>query len=164
MSRIVKRGMKIEHWDSQSGNPDSTVDWTNLLGACSGGDGERGAIRHCDTSRGKTVLMINPLDRAQRCETLLRYRADGEIVSEDPVIQKDIQDTLNLNNPRLKPKRAQVYDLVFRRLGGLQSGYWPRAKLEEELQVWKRRSKKDPLPEYCQVAIYFLEKWLKRKA
>lgn len=162
MRRISLRGMKIEHWNSQSGHPDSTVDWKNLLGACSGGNGERDAIKHCDTSRKNLALTVNPLDRARRCEHLLRYLNNGEIVSDDPAIQEDVHHTLNLNNARLKPKRAQVYDLVFQRLGGSESGYWPRAKIEEELQAWKRRSKKDPLPEYCEVAIYVLEKKLKR--
>lgn len=162
MQRITKRGMKIEHWDSQSGNPESTVDWNNLLGACKGGDGEPGAIRHCDTSRGNTPLTVNPLDRTRRCEELIRYLANGEILSEDPAIQRDLHETLRLNNAALTPKRAQVYDLVFRRLKATGDGYWPRERIEAELRAWKRRNRKEPLREYCQVAIYVLEKRLKR--
>lgn len=162
MRRIARRSMKIEHWDSQSGSPDSTVDWQNLLGACTGGEGEPKAMRHCDTARGNTPLTINPLDRTRRCEDLLHYRADGEIFSNNADVQRDIESTLNLNNARLLPKRAQVYDLVFRRLAMGGEGYWPRERVEEELKRWKRKNKKEPLQEFCQVAIYILEKKLKR--
>src|SRR5262245_46228426 len=56
MGRITAQTMKNEHWASQSDNEESTVDWNNLMGACKGGDGERRAIRHCDTARGNTPL------------------------------------------------------------------------------------------------------------
>lgn len=168
MQRIALRSMKIEHWASQSEHPDRTVDWDNLLGACPGGDGERDAIRHCDTSRGETSLTVNPLDRARRCEQLIRYLPNGEILSKDPAVQLDIQETLNLNNERLKPKRAQVYDILKHRLErterGTERGYWPRDMIERELDAWRRLDKEGKYREFCQVAIYFLEKWLKRKA
>ena len=45
-----------------------------------------------------------------------------------------------------------------------ESGYWSRKDLEEELEKWKQRDA-GKLREFCQVAIYVLEKKLrKRKA
>lgn len=166
MTRITSYAMKNEHWASQSGHKDETVDWDNLMGACPGGNGERRAIKHCDTSRGNTPIKVNPLDHTQRCERLIQYRANGEISSADPEIHKDLDLTLNLNNEGLKPKRAQTYDLLIRRLQHERGGndYWPRDLLEREIEAWKRRDKAGMYREYCQVAIYFLEKWLRRKA
>ena len=167
MKRITARDMKNEHWASQTDHDDETVDWDNLMGSCKGGDGERGAIRHCDTSRGHTRLKVNPLDQAQRCERLIQYRADGEISSRDPEINKDLGETLNLNNERLKPMRGSVYDTLFHRLkikanefGIRATDRWPRDIVEPELAAWKRRDKAGQYREYCQIAIYVLEKKL----
>lgn len=164
MSRITLRGMKIEHWAPQTAQRDATVDYKNLMGACSGGNGERDAIKHCDTARQDTPLKVNPLDHTQRCERLIRYLANGEMCSIDSEINQDINATLNLNNDRLKPKRGQVLDILKHRLEAEQKGYWPSDLLERELKAWERLDKAGMYREYCQVAIYFLEKKLKRKA
>lgn len=163
MKRISLRTMKIEHWASQSDNEDRTVDYDNLMGACTGGDGERKALQHCDTSRGNTPLKVNPLDRTQRCERLLGFLASGEIFSTDPEIHRDLDVTLNLNNERIKPKRKAILDSLLHRLGKEAPGYWPREMLERELDTWKMLDASGMYREYCQVAIYFLEKKLKHR-
>jgi len=166
MRRIALRSMKIEHWASQSEHADSTVDWTNLLGACPGGAGEPRAKQHCDTYRGKTPLTVNPLDRSQQCERLIRYLSNGEMRSQDRAIQRDIHETLNLNNEQLQRNRGAVLSALLDRLKRVEPrpGPWPSDMLERELEAWRRPNKEGQLREYCQVAIYLLEKKLKRKA
>lgn len=163
MARITLRSMKNEHWASQSDHDQTTVDWSNLLGVCRGGDGERGAIKQCDTARGKTPLKVNPLDRAQRCERHIGYRRTGEMFSPDPEIDRDIQVVLNLNNIRLKRARQRVLDILVHRLGAEEVDYWPRRMLEDELESWRARDDDGMYLEYCQIAVYFLEKLLKRR-
>ena len=163
MKRISLRAMKIEHWASQSDNEDRTVDYGNVMGACTGGDGEREALQHCDTSRGNTPLKVNPLDPAQRCERLLGFLGNGEIFSTDPEIQKDLDVTLNLNNERIKPARQKILDSLLHRLGKESPGYWTPSMLESELSAWKKLDASGMYRAYCQVAIYFLEKKLKKR-
>lgn len=162
MRRIVLRGMKIAHWASQSGHPDQSVSWDNLMGACTGGDGERRELQHCDTAQGTTPIKVHPADRTQRCERLIRYRYDGEIASDDPEIHKDLDQTLKLNNVQLKNARKSIYDAAISRLTKTQRGYWSRADLQAALEKWKQREA-GMLHEFCQVAIYVLEKKLSKR-
>lgn len=163
MRRIQVRAMKIEHWASQSENEERTVDWKNVLGACTGGDGERKALQHCDTARGNTPLHVNPLDRKRPCEGHLRYLANGEIFSDDPDIYRDVNATLKLNLDSLNRSRLQVHDVLMRRLTEEKPDYWDSSMLEAELKLWKRRDKQGMFREYCQVAIYFLEKAIRKR-
>lgn len=161
MKRITRYSMKNEHWVTQSGHVESTLDWDKIMGACKGGDGERGSevVRHCDTSRGDTPIKVNPLDRAQRCERHIRYLPTGDMRSGDPEIQHDINVTLNLNNQRIKRERQRIYDVLMTQLKakGGDKDHWPPEMIREVLEAWKRRNGEGQLPEYCQVAIYFLE-------
>src|SRR6185503_7431921 len=69
--------MKIEHWQSQSRFPAQQLNYRNLLGACSGGDGLPGGLQHCDTRKGNRDLSWNPAEPAHHVETRLRYELDG---------------------------------------------------------------------------------------
>lgn len=163
MARITENAMKNEHWASQSGHADRTVDWDNLMGACKGGDGERRAIKHCDTSRGNKPLKVNPLDRAQGCERLIRYRHTGEVASDDPRIHEDLHVTLNLNNERLRRARQKILDTLLHKLAVEKRGFWSPELIAGELSSWRRRDEEGRYREYCQVAIYWLEKRLRSR-
>lgn len=163
MGRITLRAMKNEHWASQSENEESSVDWGNLMGACTGGNGERGAVKQCDTARGKTPLTVNPLDRAQRCERHIGYRRNGEIFSPDPEIDRDLCATLKLNNDRLVRARKRVLDSMLHRLETAEGEFWPRDMLERELALWRQRDDEGTFPEFCQIAIHYLEKKLQKR-
>ena len=164
MRRIVLRGMKIAHWASQSGNPgQKTVLWDNLLGACPGGDGEAREKQHCDTAQGNEKIKVHPADPAQRCERFIEYLPDGTIRSNDAEIHKDVTATLNLNLDSLRLLRKGIYDSTLSRLTKAQPGYWSRAQLGEEVEKWKRRNKDGELREFCQVAIFVLEKKLGKR-
>ena len=45
--------MKVEHWLPQSRRPDLQLAWTNLLGACLGGEGSAPSDQTCDTRKGE---------------------------------------------------------------------------------------------------------------
>ncbi|MBK9261851.1 MAG: TIGR02646 family protein [Polyangiaceae bacterium] len=165
MQRINLRNMKIAHWDPQSSSKGRTMDWGNVMGACLGGDRERHAVKHCDTAQGNKPIKVNPADRTQRCERLIQYGADGHIGSMDPAIHADLDETLNLNNEYLKRRRRAILDALRTRLekcvpGG---GHWPPEVFEQELKKWEQRDKQGMFREYCQVAIYWLEKQLRRR-
>jgi uncharacterized protein (TIGR02646 family) len=164
MQRVGLRNMKIAHWDPQSVNPHRSMDWTNLMAACLGGDGDREAVKHCDTAQGDTPIKLNPVDRAQRCDRLVRYTVDGRIWSENAEINKDIDKTLNLNNAALVKKRAAVWSAFVTRMEKIKSrgGQWLPEVVEQELEEWLRCDKQGMMREFCQVVIYHLEKKLKR--
>ena len=163
MRPIALRGMKVAHWASQSDNDDKTLDWDNLLGACEGGNGGPRDQMHCDTAQDNTPIKLHPADRAQRCERLVRYFSDGRVASDDQELQKDLDETLKLNYLPLKTARKQILDVMLSRLErqGGKGAPWPRALYEPRGSPrWKQRDAEQKLPEYCQVAIYYLQKKL----
>ena len=118
--------MKIEHWASQSQNPELALSYDNLLGACYGGEGEPFRRQHCDTHKGNTPLTINPLQVGD-CERLIRYTASGEIRSDVAQIDTDLDETLNLNLGWLKMNRAAIMRAVIEGLKRKQrKGTWTR--------------------------------------
>ena len=97
MRKITVASSHVEHIVPQCKcKPGQDVDYNNLLAVCDGneGSGQRGALT-CDRARQDAPLKVNPL----RPETLasIRYRKNGIIYSDDEGIQKDLDETLNLN-------------------------------------------------------------------
>jgi uncharacterized protein (TIGR02646 family) len=157
MRRIAASTMKIEHWASQSQYRESALSYDNLLGACYGGEGKPFAAQHCDTHKGNTPLTLNPVQVGD-CERLIRYTASGEILSDVPQIDTDLNETLNLNLGWLKMNRAAIVRAVIEGLKRKQpKGTWTRPLIEKEINRW-RTLKNGKYREYCQVAIYILEK------
>ncbi len=62
MARIVADfdKMKTEHWQSQERFSERQLDYSNLLGACLGGEGKPRRLQHCDTRKGELDLSKEP--------------------------------------------------------------------------------------------------------
>ena len=85
--------MKIEHWAPQSiyngqNGTDRRLDYSNLLGACRGNEGQPSRLHHCDSRKGDTEIKINPT--LPICEQQIYYSFSGEILSSDPDITEDL--------------------------------------------------------------------------
>ena len=102
--------IKIEHWRSQSQFPAEQLDYANLLGACLGSEGQPRRLQHCDTHKGDDTLSKNPANQSHRIEKLIRFTADGTIEADDPTLDREINDVLNLNLPFLKRNRKAVLE------------------------------------------------------
>ena len=59
MRRIAADTMKIEHWAPQSQHCELTLTYTNLIGACYGGEGKPFAEQHCDTHKGNDPICLS---------------------------------------------------------------------------------------------------------
>lgn len=112
MKRIDKSNMKIEHYKPQSKYGDLDLDYRNMLGVCDRnskvGDNKKEQI--CDTHKGNYEIVVNPLE--QSSIDLIKYKNDGTIYSDDEVINKDLNETLNLNCDAvfLKSNRKEALD------------------------------------------------------
>lgn len=163
MSRITADPgkMKVEHWQSQANFPDQQLEYANLLGACSGGEGKPPKRQHCDTRKGLQPLSLNPAAPAHDVERILHYDADGAIRSSDSQFDKELNEILNLNDaPWLKANRKAALD------GFLDSkpkqGDWDNISLEKWLAQWNGDVGAGELHPYCQIVVYWLRKRLKR--
>lgn len=161
MRRIDMAGMKVEHFlprGGPDGDPRREIDWSNLLGACDGNEGQRRSEQTCDTRKGSKKLVLDP--REAKHMQKVRYLADGilKVGRNDHELQKDVDEILNLNSKVLVRSRKNALDGFLlglaKRLG--EKGSWPAGKLERELNAQRSKTR---FIEYFGI----LEKWLERQ-
>jgi conserved hypothetical protein TIGR02646 len=146
--------MRIEHWNSQSEFPEQQLIYTNLLGACSGNEGQPKNLQHCDVSKGNISIKINPT--MSTCEILVKFKANGEIYSNDADINNDLSVTLNLNYQTIVNNRKAVLDIAYNNLAK-HKGIWSKDILQKEIDKWEGKYDSEYQP-YCQIVIYHLKK------
>ena len=167
MSRIKAGDMKIEHWHSQSRHSTEQLRYRNLLACCMGNEGEPKDKQHCDTHKGEDDISFNPTDPADHPRLRIRYLGDGTIRSDDGQFNDEINQILNLNHKkgqtrsRLENNRASVYNSVVEGLSK-RAGSRSRREVQKLLDKWNRRDEEGRLKEFCGVAVYYLEKRLKK--
>jgi uncharacterized protein (TIGR02646 family) len=161
----VSYEMKVEHYKCQDTFPELQLTYSNLLGACTGNEGKPKKLQTCDTKKGNsTMLTINPISRLPNCETLFKYNSEGEIssINGDAIIDKQLNEILNLNMQTLKDGRSEVYEKVHEKVR-VESKRFKNDKagfvrhLERERDKWLNRSYNKYRP-YGMVAIYILNK------
>lgn len=96
MRRMHPGTMQIEHYLPRSCSDDAaTIAYGNLLGVCPGNKGNAEKFQTCDAHRGNTPLTVDPLKPSS--VALIRYLSNGTIYSDDAGVNRDLQQTLNLN-------------------------------------------------------------------
>jgi uncharacterized protein (TIGR02646 family) len=144
--------MKIEHWQCQQAHPTRQLDFSNLHGACLGGEGRPEREQHCDTRKGNDVLCFSVCDPTRPIEHKIHFRGDGKISSDDPAIENAINGVLNLNLARLVINRQAVLTAFQERLARGQ-----RLDPARELPKWDG-SQSGELEPFAQVVVYYLRK------
>lgn len=154
------RNMKVEHWHSRKRYPAQQLNYTNLLGCCSGNEGSPDAQAHCDTKKRDDDLLYNPAESSHHSRLKIRYEFNGTIKSDDALFDRQLNEILNLNYSRLTDNRKSVWSSVTKTLSRFP-GKATRAHIEALLIKWQQKNTEGKLPEYCGVAQYYLEKKLK---
>lgn len=162
--------VSIEHWIARNSLGNSSmigtglgVEYTNLLAVCSGGKVPAGSMPGneltCDAKRGNTSLTVNPLDPATL--TTIYYKQNGEIASNDPVIENDLVNTLNLNCVRfsaLPDGRKQALEPVEKEIASLLSEEEMLNRCRELLAIYEAET--DPKTPYCGIIIWWLKDYI----
>jgi uncharacterized protein (TIGR02646 family) len=149
-------GMKVEHWQCQDNYPERCLDYSNMLGACRGGEGRPEHEQHCDSRKGNRDFRLNPADPTYDVERHLRFLGDGRITSDDADLDRELNDVLNLNSRYLEANRKKALEAFQQRL---QRGRPLDAA--RELPRWDG-SRPGELPEFAQVIVYYLRKKLRK--
>jgi hypothetical protein len=153
--------MKIEHWHSQSSYPLEALEYRNLLGACTGNEGEPPRLQHCDTSKGDRDLSRNPANPAHQIEAFIRYDlASGEISSPDPQFDIELKEVLQLNIQVLRNRRLAAVEVVIQSMP--KRGNWSEPVIRKEIDEWSGHAHSGDLPPDCQVVVEFLRRKLKK--
>lgn len=154
--------MKIAHWHSRDAHPTEQLDYSNLLGACMGNEGQPRSRQHCDTRQANRDISRNPAQATHRVETYIRFDGNGRVSSQDATFDKDLNDVLNLNVAHLVSNRRAKVEALKMTLE--KRGHLDRATLERLLRRWNGESHANELEPYCQVIVYWLRKRLARAA
>ncbi len=158
MSRIKLDEMKIEHRQPQTKYLSQQLDYKNLLGACIGNQGARPQNQHCDTKKGDSEIIVNPIEGDKNCENLVKYRPDGKIYSDDISINHDLNETLNLNLGFLKKNRKDALDVVIRKLDEKFSNKtWAKITVQREIEKLNTKDENGFFDVYCQFIVSYLK-------
>lgn len=159
MSRIETGRMKIEHLLSQAKHEEGRADWSNLLAACRGNEGRPLAEQHCDSRKGERALGLHPFSPATK---RIRYLGDGRLAIDDPALQADVDEVLNLNQRELKANRAQALSALLSELTNKRTGaHWTAPTLARKLRSLQAASRLAP---YLGVLEFWLSREIRRRA
>ena len=106
-------------------------------------------------------IKFNPANPAHHPRLAISYSINGEICSDDADFNRDLNERLNLNHAKLKNNRRAVSDEVIKCLNK-SAGCRTRAEVDRMVHGWKTPDGSGRLQEYCDVAVFFLEKRRKR--
>jgi len=164
MQRIRLEQMKIEHFRPQSQYPELQLDSHNLLAACDGNEGSPRQLQHCDTHKADEEITINPADSQKNCEQYLKYSSNGRVYSDDPIIETDLNNTLNLNTQTLVNNRQNAINTVIQEMTQIKGkkAAWPIQKVYQKIHAYERKENGKYKP-YCQMIVYFLNKRFKQE-
>ena len=167
MRRIDIKNMKIEHWYPEDRLSDvKKLEYSNMLGVCMGHiEGTKGVDDTCNTHKGNILITVSPLDMSTLSK--IKYRTStGEIYSEDKQIQKDLNDTLNLNSSKhlLSINRKTVLNTVIMEMSKMQKkGIWSRRVIESIKEQYEKMDITGKKKEYAGIVLWYLNKKLKQK-
>ncbi len=156
---------KIEHVKCQSVNPDLELNYDNLVMACNGNHGFPRKMQTCDTFKGERDLSFNPAISIPNIEDFIRFKANGEIFSEDEIIDSELNEVLNLNTKDLRDEREILYRHLqeeIKREGKKRKGKDIQRKFYESKKNNLLNMKEGKFEPYCMVGVYLINKKLKK--
>jgi uncharacterized protein (TIGR02646 family) len=156
---VSSAGMKVEHWQCQSRFGTLQLTYSNMLGACLGGEGTPRQHQTCDTHKGEMDSCKNPANSSHNIEQFIKYFGDGRIEATDPQVNKELNDVLNLNHPRLVNYRREVLAGFITRFP--KQGRVSPAQFRKWRREWSTPDRGQFRP-FGQVIVYWLDKKLAR--
>jgi len=161
-----KKGLpntRIEHFEAQSNQEDLKLNYLNMLGVCDGNEGNSNSQLTCDKRRGNQLLTIDP--RKKTCEKLIAYDNNGNIYSDNPRVEKELNEVLGLNHRNLVRDRENIIKTARTRLQIVykkkKNHTWSKSDILKEINSWQSKNN-NRYREFCMAAIYYLEKKLVR--
>lgn len=147
----VSEYYKIEHMQSRNDRPDLQLEYGNLVICC---PGYINAEDHCDKLKNGNSVTFS-LFNDYFPNTISYSTKTGDISSSNTVLNKEMEDLLNLNNEMLAANRLNALDGV-RQI--LENKKWKKAKLQEKLEEWINPDNNGRKKAYCGIVIWYLKR------
>ena len=160
--------VKIEHIVPQSRlleDEKAALDYHIMIGVCYGNEGHPKRELTCDAHRGNDDLTVSPFSEASI--SLIKYRSDVTIYSDNPDINKYLNSTLNINyngfGGNLKDNRKAVLLACKNKLKTMKSqGCWSRRLLQRMLEEYEQPDAEGKLKPYSGIAVEYLKTRLRK--
>ncbi len=141
----------------EEGNYEETLAYSNMV-LCCDGDVDGSGNFHCDRSKGDKSLSFRLFDQ-NVSDTVSYSSKDGSIKSSNLDYDKELNEILNLNHPRLEKNRLAVIKGLVHEMGRKK---WKRKDITDKLHYYSNRMPDGNLYAYCGVIIWYLNKKLKQ--
>lgn len=153
---------RIEHLKSRAksieeGKEEETLAYSNMV-LCCNGDIDGSGNFHCDKSKDDQTISFNPFDQAV-IDTISYSSKDGTIKSSNNNYNREFNDILNLNHPRLEVNRLAVLKALIDEIG---KKTWRKKDIMNKLHYYSSKTAKGQFHPYCGIIIWFLNKKLKQ--
>ncbi len=149
MSRIEDENCTVEHWEPQSLNSVSDLDFGNMLAVCRHENVAR-AEQTCDVAKNGYRLKFNPARDGDKLQIFYDYYS-GEIHSRNVEFNDQLSCILNLNVVFLKNNRIAVLNGVRRALN--------KKTASKLMDIYRTDVSVNPkFMEYCGIAFSYLSK------
>lgn len=159
--RATEQDMKIAHRYPQRSGDDTgaarSLDWSNMLGACKGGEGSPRKHQTCDTRQGNDVIEVDPTQQTHM--RAVQYASGSRVSSAFPRHAEDFDVRLNLNHARLTDGRKEALNGLLDAFGRTSAGTWKGDRIRRQLETLRTGPE---LVEYVGVLEHYLEKRLAR--
>ena len=165
--------MKTEHFEPQkkvkltieTKKEYHNLNYYNLLACCQGNDDKKGE-NHCDSKKGQKPLHFipNPATIQTRNSTI-KYKVNPRseevlIFSTDPEIEKELNQTLNLNHQMLRASRFNQWRRVTKYLG--DSKTWKAISVKQLIEEYQIPTNRTQHKEFKDFIIWYLNDWIRR--
>jgi len=159
--------MKIEHFkpfsifNGENEKENLTLEYNNLLASCKGNENGAKHLQHCDKSKKDNEIKLNPTNK--NLMDLIKFSANGLILTDNQEYDNELNNILNLNIETLKKSRKMIWEslnIVIENKFGNKTV--TKSFLNEQLKKWNRKNSQGMAQEYCQVAIYYISKIMKK--
>lgn len=141
----------------KEGRVEETLSYDNMI-LCCDGDIDGSGCFHCDRSKEDQTISFSPLDQAV-IDTISYSSKVGTIKSSNPKYNKEFNEVLNLNHPRIEASRLAVIKGLIIEIGKKK---WKKKDLIDKLQYYSGYAANGQLHEYCGVVIWYLKKKLRQ--
>jgi uncharacterized protein (TIGR02646 family) len=158
--QATEGAMRVEHRVPQSVDATRDLDWSNLLGACRGGEGSRAL--HCDVAKGDACVAIDPTLAPHVATTT--FGRDGRLASSRKDFQHDLDVVLCLNITPLVERRQRALDAYLDARIGTRPAPLRRETLARWLDQLDGGHQGQALPPFVSFLRTWLEARLRREA
>ena len=154
---------RIEHVKPQAlsiaeGKVYETLAYSNMV-LCCDGDIDGNGTFHCDRSKEDQIISFRPFDQAV-IDTISYSSNKGTIKSSNLDYNRDFNEILNLNHPRLEINRLAAIKGLVTELG--KKKMWKKRDLIDKLNYYSTPKANGKFHEYCGVIIWYLNKKIRQ--